>query len=234
MVVVYHGDTPMERNLDHGGGRMLARAAERAGVTMLKHSRAESVLLHTRDDGRQVFSGLVCADGKQVGGDLLVLSCGVTARAELASQAGLATARGILVDEELRSWTDPDIFAIGDCAHVAPRGEADAPVPGGPSGLVGPGWRQADWLAQVLLAEAAGARRPALLEAESSGVVMLKSEGVNVVAAGRDRWATRGMTTIARSRSGPTRPAVATSRPSRATGCSKASCAPGCRGSPPS
>ena len=158
---------PMERNLDHGGGRMLARAAERAGVRMLKHSRAESVLLHTRDDGRQVFSGLVCADGKQVGGDLLVLSCGVTARAELASQAGLATARGILVDEELRSWTDPDIFAIGDCAHVAPRGEADAPVPGGPSGLVGPGWRQADWLAQVLLAEAAGARRPALLEAES-------------------------------------------------------------------
>jgi assimilatory nitrate reductase electron transfer subunit len=191
VVVVYHGDTPMERNLDHGGGRMLARAAERAGVQMLKHSRAESVLLHTRDDGRQVFSGLVCADGKQVGGDLLVLSCGVTARAELASQAGLATARGILVDEELRSWTDPDIFAIGDCAHVAPRGESDAAVPGGPSGLIGPGWRQADWLAQVLTAEAAGARRPELLAAESSGVVMLKSEGVNVVAAGEiagDPW----------------------------------------------
>ncbi len=184
VVVVYYGDTPMERNLDHGGGRMLARAAQRAGVTMLKHSRAESVLLHTRDDGRQVFTALVCADGKQIDGDLLILSCGVAARAELALQAGLATARGILVDEELRSWTDPDIFAIGDCAHVAPRGEVDAPVPGGPSGLVGPGWRQADWLAQVLMSEASGSRRPELLAAESSGVVMLKSEGVNVVAAG--------------------------------------------------
>lgn len=43
VVVVYHGDTPMERNLDNGGGRMLARAAQRAGVEMLRHSRAESV-----------------------------------------------------------------------------------------------------------------------------------------------------------------------------------------------
>lgn len=184
VVVVYHGDTPMERNLDNGGGRMLARAAQRAGVEMLRHSRAESVLLHTRDDGRQVFDALVCADGKQIAGELLILSCGVAARTELGARAGLATARGILVDEELRSWTDPDIFAIGDCAHVAARGESDAAVPGGPSGLIGPGWRQADWLAAMLTAEASTSRRPELLGAETSGVVMLKSEGVNVVAAG--------------------------------------------------
>ena len=191
VVVVYHGDTPMERNLDAGGGRMLARAAERAGVEMLKHSRAESVLLRTLDNGRQVFDALVCADGKQIGGDLLVLSCGVAARTEVAARAGLAVARGILVDEELRSWTDPDIFAIGDCAHVAPRGEGDDAVPGGPSGLIGPGWRQADWLAAMLTAEASTVRRPELLPAETTGVVMLKSEGVNVVAAGHvagDPW----------------------------------------------
>lgn len=191
VTVVYHGDTPMERNLDAGGGRMLARAAAKAGVEMLKHSRAESVTLRTRDDGRHAFDALVCADGKQIGGSLLVLSCGVGARTELAARAGLVVSRGILVDEELRTWTDPDIFAIGDCAHVAPRGDADVAVPGGPTGLVGSGWRQADWLARMLEAEATATARPELLGAESPGVVMLKAEGVTVVSAGRtvgDPW----------------------------------------------
>ncbi|WP_414172636.1 hypothetical protein [Clavibacter tessellarius] len=62
----------------------------------------------------------------------------------------------MLVDEDLRSWTDPDVFAVGDCAHVAPpaSARADGSVPGGPSGLIGPGWRQADALAGLLAAEA--------------------------------------------------------------------------------
>ena len=184
VAVVHHDDGPMARNLDVPGGRVLARAAERAGVEMIRRSRAEGVLLRTGDNGRREFDALLCADGKMVGGDLLVLSCGVGARTELASRAGLALARGILVDEDLRSWTDPDIFAIGDCAHVAPRGAEGAQVPGGPSGLIAPGWRQADWLAATLVAEAAGTDRPTLLGTEPAGVVMLKSEGVHVVSAG--------------------------------------------------
>lgn len=191
VAVVYHDDAPMGRNLDNQGGRMLAKAAERSGVEMIKRSRAEAVLLRTSDEGREEFDALICADGKTIGGDLLVLSCGVGARTELASRAGLAIGRGILVDEELRSWTDPDIFAIGDCAHIAARTEVAVPVPGGPSGLIAPGWRQADWLAALLIAEATAEARPALLTAEQRSVVMLKSEGVTVVAAGivdRDPW----------------------------------------------
>ncbi len=186
VAVVYHAGTPMERNLDNGSGRVLAKAAERAGVQMLKHSRAESVLLKTTDDGRRVFDALNCADGKQVDGDLLVLSCGVGARTELAARSGIAVGRGVLVDEELRSWTDPDVFAIGDCAHVAPRPEQPdaAGVAGGPAGLIGSGWRQADWLARTMMAEASGSSRPTLLGPERRSVVMLKSEGVNVVSAG--------------------------------------------------
>ena len=185
VAVVHHGDVPMARNLDTGGGRMLARAARSAGVEIVAHSRAESVLMRTGADGRLTFDALVCADGKQVDGDLLVLSCGVGARTELAARAGLAIARGVLVTDELRSWSDPDIFAIGDCAQVAQPIEGDGYVPGAPSGLVGPGWQQADWLAAVFMAEADASRRPGLLAAEREPVVMLKSEGVHVVAAGR-------------------------------------------------
>ncbi|PPF09740.1 NAD(P)/FAD-dependent oxidoreductase [Rathayibacter sp. AY1E4] len=186
VVVVFHGDIPMARNLDTGGGRMLAAAARAAGVEMVAHARSESVLLAHDDRGRAHFQALVCADGKQIEGDLLVLSCGVGARVELAAGAELAVSTGILVDEQLRSWSDPDVFAIGDCAHVAPRGSAlpDGRVPGGPSGLIGPGWEQADRLAARIRAEAEGRCGEERVPDARPAVVMLKAEGVDLVAGG--------------------------------------------------
>ncbi|MGD8165643.1 FAD-dependent oxidoreductase [Herbiconiux sp. P16] len=193
VVAVFHGDIPMARNLDRGGGRLLSRAARTAGVAMAAHSRAETLLLRDGPDGARRFDALGCADGKVIAGDLLVLSCGVGARTELAERAGLAVAAGILVDDELRSWTDPDVFAIGDCAQVADPaavGDGDGArsgvirMPGAPSGLIGPGWRQADWLARAFVAEAAALERPPLLSSERPAVVMLKAEGVDVVSGG--------------------------------------------------
>jgi assimilatory nitrate reductase electron transfer subunit len=183
----------MGRNLDQGAGRVLARLSSAVGVAMHPHARAEEVLLRDDDHGRQVFDGLVCADGTVVRGSLLVLSCGVSARTELAAAAGLRVSAGIVVDHELRSWTDPDVYAIGDCAQVvAPSSVADdvlldptVRVPGAPSGLVGPGWRQAAWLAARLADEALGLPASVTpLETERLPVVMLKAEGVDVVAAG--------------------------------------------------
>jgi len=201
VVAVHHGEIPMARNLDRGGGRTLALVADAWGVALAAHARAEGVLLHDRGTADARFQALLLADGGRVDGDLLVLSCGVTARDELAQAAGLAVGRGVLVDEDLRSWTDPDVFAVGDCAHVAPpaSARADGSVPGGPSGLIGPGWRQADALAGLLAAEAEaerglvpGSAGGASLSAARAGgaadgrplVVMLKAEGVDVVAGG--------------------------------------------------
>jgi assimilatory nitrate reductase electron transfer subunit len=187
VAVVYHAAVPMERNLDRGAGQALAAAARAAGVEMHAHRRAESLVLSSDDERR--FEGLVCADGTQLDGELLVLSCGVSARTELAAGAGLPVAGGILVDEELRSWADPDIYAIGDCAQpaVRPLSETAGPIGGAPSGLIGPGWRQADWLAAALSAEAEGRGRPELLPAEPRTLVMLKAEGVSVSSAGNVR-----------------------------------------------
>jgi assimilatory nitrate reductase electron transfer subunit len=180
--VVHHGAVPMERQLDRGAGTVLASAARRAGVATIAHTRAESLLLVHDDAGRARFDALVCADGKIIHGDLLVLSCGVAARTELAGIAGLPVGRGVLVDAELRSWGDPDIYAIGDCAHVADPGARGTPR-GAPSGLIGAGWRQAEWLAQRFAAELSGSE-PAPAVDEKPALVMLKSEGVDLVAAG--------------------------------------------------
>ncbi len=194
--VVYHSESPMDRNLDAGGGAVLARSARLAGVTMINHSRAESVVCHLDERGESQFDAIICADGKQINADLLVLSCGVGARVELAYLAGLAVSGGVLVDEQLRSWTDDDIYAIGDCAHVAPRPSDATNVtvpPGGPTGLIGPGWRQADWLAASIVADVAAGHPSEATGFVDRGasIVMLKAEGVDVVAAGdvkRDLW----------------------------------------------
>jgi assimilatory nitrate reductase electron transfer subunit len=195
VVVVHHGPAPMARNLDETGGRMLARATRRLGVGMAAHARAESLGFRDEPAGR-VFDGVGCADGTYIPGDLLVLSCGVAPRVELALAAGLSCSAGILVDEELRSWSDPDVFAIGDCAQVASPEDAapDGRVPGAPSGLIGPGWRQAAALARRLRAEAAGgaAETDATVPLrERPAAVMLKSSGIDVVSGGdhaADPW----------------------------------------------
>lgn len=193
VTVVHHGETPMPAQLDRDGGLTLARAARAAGARVLPHAVAESVSLRQSGSGPQ-FRGLVCADGTFVGGDLLLVSCGVRPRAELAVAAGLDTEFGILVEPDLRSWSDPDVFAIGDCAQVAPSGSRgpDGRVGGAPAGLIAPGWRQAEALAARLVAEATGepptAREPAPARPH---VVMLKARGVDVVAGGTvavDPW----------------------------------------------
>ncbi|WP_157439198.1 FAD-dependent oxidoreductase [Agreia sp. Leaf244] len=185
--VVYHGEVPMARQLDRGAGLLLARGARAAAVSMISHSPAESVLFRTDADGVERFDALVCADGKQIFADLLVLSCGVGARSELARLCGLDVAAGILVDESLTSWTDERIHAIGDCAQIAPPprpGDSQAPPVGAPAGLIGPGWRQADWLARTLVAVAEGHSNPEPLGADPRPVVMLKASGIDVVAVG--------------------------------------------------
>lgn len=197
--VVHHGPHPMPRNLDRGGGLVLRAALRRAGVTVIAHSRAEAIAFRTDEDGARRFDLLITADGKQLRGDLLVLSCGVSPRNELATLAGLRTAVGIVVHPTLQSWSDPAVYAIGDCAQVVEQTAelvGQRVLPGAPSGLIGPGWRQAAWLAEALLREATAGRMtgddaPVVPPAEREPIVMLKAEHIDVAAVGEvgaDPW----------------------------------------------
>jgi assimilatory nitrate reductase electron transfer subunit len=66
-------------------------------------------------DGR--VSGLVLADGYRLSCDLAVIACGTAPNVALAWRSGLAVARGVVVDDALRSVSDPNIYALGDCAE---------------------------------------------------------------------------------------------------------------------
>ena len=196
VAVIHHGPHPMPRNLDRGAGAVLRKAVQQTGVSIFAHSRAESVLFRTGEDAQPRFDRLLTADGKEIAGDLLVLSCGVSPRAELAEAAGLHASFGVAVDSTLRSFTDPSVFAIGDCAHIADPADlaAGGRLTGAPSGLIGPGWRQADWLAARFV-DAVDHGDPANGDVapppEREPLVMLKAEHVDVVAAGdvsADPW----------------------------------------------
>ena len=68
-------------------------------------------------DGADV-TGVSLSDGRHIPADLVVVGVGVLPNVELAAEAGLPVASGIIVDEQLLT-SDPDISAIGDCALFA-------------------------------------------------------------------------------------------------------------------
>ncbi|WP_293679724.1 FAD-dependent oxidoreductase [uncultured Phenylobacterium sp.] len=62
-------------------------------------------------------TGVKLADGRTITCDAVVVGVGAHPNDELAKDAGLDCARGVVVDLDARSVTDPAIFAIGDVAH---------------------------------------------------------------------------------------------------------------------
>ncbi len=68
-------------------------------------------------DGTKVTGGSL-SDGRHLPADLGVVGVGVLPNVELAAEAGLPVASGIIVDEQLLT-ADPNISAIGDCALFA-------------------------------------------------------------------------------------------------------------------
>src|SRR3712207_2729478 len=71
---------------------------------------------------------------------LPLVSCGVRAETGLARDAGLSVDRGIVVGDDLASPDDDRVHALGDCAQP----------PEGVTGLLAPGWTQAERLARRL------------------------------------------------------------------------------------
>src|SRR5580698_2156218 len=107
------------------GARVMARAvtAEISQFFQDRHTAA-GIRIHLgvqassiESDGDNV-TGVSLSDGRHLPADLVVVGVGVLPNIELADQAGLAVAAGIIVNEQLMT-ADRDISAIGDCALFA-------------------------------------------------------------------------------------------------------------------
>ena len=66
-------------------------------------------------------ANVLCAGGESFAADFVLIGIGLVPNTELAERAGLDVDDGIVVDAASRS-SDPDIYAIGDCAMHAQHG----------------------------------------------------------------------------------------------------------------
>ncbi len=109
------------------------------------------------------------ADGSILACDMVVMAAGIKPNVEIASRCGLQVQRAIVVDNQMRSVTDPEIYVVGECAQH--RGHV--------YGLVAPLWEQAKVLADHITG-----RDSAASYHGSKVATKLKVMGVEMAAMG--------------------------------------------------
>ena len=95
----------MARQVDADTSEQIARALRDYGVKLYTCASTAKV-----DD-----AGLHLTDGRILPADLVIVSAGVRANAEIAQAAGIAVDRKIVVDTHMATSV-PDVYAAGDCA----------------------------------------------------------------------------------------------------------------------
>jgi nitrite reductase (NADH) large subunit len=130
----------MPLQVDEGGGALLRRLIENLDVTVHPGTSTQSI---EQDRGRLIAK---LANGTELDLDLVVFSAGVRPRDDLARAADLEVGArgGVVVDSGCRT-SDPDIYAVGECACLEGR----------VYGLVAPGYAMAEVVADRLLGGAA-------------------------------------------------------------------------------
>jgi nitrite reductase (NADH) large subunit len=168
----------MPLQIDEGGGSVLSRLVTDLGLVVHCGSSVWSV--DADESGR--VRGVTLADGTIVEADLVVFSAGVRPHDELAEPAGLERGErgGFLVDDRCRT-SDPHIWAVGECAAVE----------GHCHGLVAPGYRMAEGVADQLLEQGQGRFPGADLSTK------LKLVGVDVASFGDAHGITEGALEVA-------------------------------------
>lgn len=112
--VIGLGATPLDTLIPPAAGQSLQQALAAAGVRWHLHTSVAAI--HRQANGYR----LELDNGQQLDSGVVLSAIGLRPRIALARQAGLSTARGIVVDALLRSSND-NIYALGDCAEVEGR-----------------------------------------------------------------------------------------------------------------
>jgi len=162
----------MAVQIDDGGGRVLRRKIEALGVKVHTGKNTQEIV-----DGKTARHVMNFADGSALETDLILFSAGIRPRDELARQCGLTMGErgGIVINDQCQT-SDPDIYAIGECALWSGR----------IYGLVAPGYQ----MAQVAADHLAGRCDSAFRGADMS--TKLKLMGVDVASIGDAHGATPG------------------------------------------
>ncbi|MEM9341294.1 MAG: FAD-dependent oxidoreductase, partial [Bacteroidota bacterium] len=130
----------MPRQLDESGSNMLQSKITSLGIEVLLNKNTKKI------HGNGKLTHLEFTDGSSLETDMLVISCGIVSRDELADKCGLEKGArgGFKVNQHLQT-NDPSIYAIGEAASYQDM----------IYGLVAPGYDMAEVVVNHLLAETA-------------------------------------------------------------------------------
>ncbi len=103
-------DYLMPRQMNPAGSEVLKKHLGTLGIEVLTSAMSDCLV----GDGH--ISGVHLKRGMLIPADVVLLTAGDRANAELLQAAGLAVNKGVLVDNFLRT-SNPDIYAVGDVAE---------------------------------------------------------------------------------------------------------------------
>jgi len=162
----------MSVQIDEQGGQLLRDKIEALGVAV--HTGKNTSSIEAGSHHRYVMN---FADGEHLETDMIVFSAGIRPQDELARNCGLELGeRGGIVVNDACQTSDPDVYAIGECALYDNR----------IFGLVAPGYQ----MAKVAVDQIAGDRELTFRGADMS--TKLKLLGVDVASIGDAHGATEG------------------------------------------
>ena len=126
----------MPMQIDDNGGNVLRNKIAELGVSVHTNKSTTEII---SIDGK--VNKMTFADGSELQTDMIVFSAGIRPRDEIAKECGIKVGdRGGIVINEHCQTSDPDIYAIGECALYQNR----------IFGLVAPGYTMASVAARVL------------------------------------------------------------------------------------
>jgi NADH:ubiquinone reductase (H+-translocating) len=117
--------------LVEAAGRILPALPERISKAVADALRKLKVEIRTGSPVTAVTGdGVKLSDGSFIPSELVVWAAGVKGPEVLAKLDGLEVSRSnqLVVTDTLQTTRDPNIFALGDCAYLVPKG-AKAPIP---------------------------------------------------------------------------------------------------------
>lgn len=163
VTVIHKSGSILNRQLDTHAAQLLQTELEKRGVVFLVSTQVEEI---QGENGH--VTQLALDNQHTIPCDLFIMAIGVKPNIGLAKEAGLASNRGIIVNDTLQTY-DPSIYAVGEC--IEHRGDT--------FGLVAPLFDQAKVCANHLAHHGVGAYRT-LPQATK-----LKITGIFVFSAGQ-------------------------------------------------
>ena len=110
VTVIETFDWLLPRQLPKEGGKQLEKLILKMGIKVVTGGKVKEMR------GEGAVRAVAFEDGSELPAELVLITTGVAADANLAKAAGLKVNKGVVVDEQMRT-SEPDIYAAGDISE---------------------------------------------------------------------------------------------------------------------